>query len=51
MLALRDQLKSGRVIIVHAKYVDKESAEILPEVNSVYLLLVISVSFSVNSWS
>ena len=53
LLAVRDQLKSGRVIIAHAKYIDKESVEICsPEVNlyiSVYLLIVISCSFSVNS--
>ena len=32
MLALRDELKSGRVKIARAKYVDKESVGISPEV-------------------
>ena len=39
VLALRDQLKSGRVTIARAKYVDKESVGISPEV---YLYIIIS---------
>ena len=52
MLALKDQLKNGRAIIAHAKYVDKESVEILAEVHmyiSVNLFIIISFPFSVNS--